>query len=194
MADAAGLIAERDADEPAMITGSATGGESHEPWNVPAADAYFTAHEGVRRLRTSLELQLDGHASPRAGGSDGATDREIRRIAMLGARLDVHEQLPADDPCRCGTCRVTALLDRWIKPILILPAIDTGIRWSPIQGDPLCPYCGEPALRRADKFSVIACHNPECGDRDGNQPVGRISHEPHSGEAAVLWQDGRVST
>jgi hypothetical protein len=191
LAAAHALIGRRDTEQPAMIRGSDTA-ESAPPWNTRAADAYTTAHEGVRRLHASMHRQVHGTLPARPGGSDGNTARTLRQIAVLASGIGHHQALPAKGRCGCDSCRASAILTRWTASALLLPAVDTAVHWAPIQGDPPCPYCECLSLRVAERTFVIGCLNPDCEDGDGNRPLARLDYDKR-GQANVCWNDGRVT-
>jgi hypothetical protein len=190
------LIAERDADTPAMISGSHPASSS-EPWNVQAAYAVTTIHEGVRRLDESLTRQVTGRPRRvKRGGSEQNTALAIKAIADLGESVGAHRpcpHTPRHRRCCCDSCRVCRIVNRWANGALLCKGLDEGVQWSPIPGDPPCPYCETFSLRVAERLYVIACHNPECSDSDGNAPLARLGPAPRTQQAAVLWNDGLVT-
>jgi hypothetical protein len=190
------ITAERDADTPAMISGSSHAAASAEPGNRAALGAVTTIHEGVRRLESSLHQQVTGRRRRRRGGSDANTAAAITQIAELGESIGMHRPCPHSPRhhrCCCDSCRCTRVLNRWTNGALLCKGIDEGVLWSPIPGDPPCPYCETLSLRVAERMYVIACHNPDCTDNDGNAPLARLGPAPRTQQAALLWNDGLVT-
>jgi len=188
-------IATRDTDQPQMISGSSPAGTA-PPWNPQAANAALDIHEGARRLEASLHTQITRRPRRRRGGSEANTAAAIRGVGDLGASLPGHVPClhsPRHTRCCCDACRACQIINRWVNQALLLPAIDEGWRWSPMPGDPPCPYCSCLTLRVAERLYVIACHNSDCKDSDGNTPTARLGPAPHTQQAAVLWNDGLVT-
>jgi hypothetical protein len=191
LARARELTGQRDTLTAAVITGSPGGAVSSPPWNPAAADVVTTVHEGARRLEASLRAQVTGKPGRRRGGSDENTILALEAVSNLSAAIGAHTP-GTPGRCECDTCRVTRILGRWTTAAQLLPAIDEGIHWSVIPGRPRCPYCHTFALRAARAYGVVACHNPDCEDSDGNQPAGRLDISALNGDVILAWNDGLV--
>lgn len=171
-------ITEPDQDTPAMITGAHGGTGSRPPWNPQAATAYFGATQAIRTLEAELTITVTGHPARPRGGSHANTIDAITMITRL-----------TTDP---GTARQ---LHRIATPCDRLPARDQATRWIPIRltpGEPrppLCPYCGHPSLRLADRAYVVMCFYPHCQDGDGRRPFARLDVNRLNGEPMLIWND-----
>jgi len=172
------LAAEPDADG---TTGTGQPG-SAPPWNAAAAAAAMDAHEGLRRLEASLRRDVTGSTGRRRGGSDLATAKAIRAIEDLGASVTARNAALA-----------ARILDRWVRAIQELPAVDQAEPWRRLEGV-TCPYCKHPMLRVRPRQGIVTClRYGACRDGDGRHPAGHMDISQLSGSPVIRWQDGLVT-
>jgi hypothetical protein len=182
---AATLIAQPDATATSTTGSAAT---SRPPWNQSAANAFFDATEGVRRLEPSLRLAVTGHAGARRGGSDANTAAAIAAVVALSEAV-------SDDSAGL----VARLLGRWVTGVQRLRAVDEAETWRPLRTTPgalppVCPWCGTYSLRAAQRSGNVACFLPGCADSDGNRPQGRLDVSRLTGDVILAWADGTVQS
>lgn len=192
---AAALTATPDVITPAVIS-SGGQAESEPPWNAQAAYVVTDVAAGARDLEARLYTAVTGQRRAARGGSDGNTGAAIEQIARLAAALPGHQPCPHTPRCRrccCETCCAAARVGAWVVSAKLLPAIDEAARWIPIPGDPPCPYCSTPSLRYAQRQLIVACHNPDCADSDGNTPAAHCGYSPRDAAPALMWRDGLVT-
>jgi hypothetical protein len=179
-----------------------SGGGSRVPGNTAALYAYLSLAELARRLECSLLNQVRGVRSrPRRGGSEGNTLAALRWIGVLAGQLEYGD-----------ACLVASLLYREAGRTETLRAVDTRTRWVPIRAcgcydypkcghrPPQCPYCRTYSLRRAEGAYVIMCMGWKrdgndvvpCADDDGHRPRATLDYNRITGEAVLVFGDGRV--
>jgi len=195
------LIAEADTDPGLRRSGLL---ESRPPWNANVAGAYLSAHQLVRRLEASLRLAVAGHPGRARGGSDANTAEAIRAIARMATAASViptAEPVSRSDPDgrKLTAAELAAIvLDRAIRVIGQLPAIDEFPKWEKIRAGPdglppRCPNCGTFSLRVAVQSGVVVCVLPSCADLDGNSPPqAHLDVSRLDGSPALVWRDGTV--
>ena len=182
LAAAKACTAIHDADTAAMI-GPATAAHSTPPWNPQAAYAVTGIHAAVRDIEARLYREVTGQEPRTRGGSDRNTILAIERIPTLAAFA-------------AATQWVIRELRQITIPALQLPAVGERDRWIPIRltpGDhkpPLCPYCGHPSLRLAERAYVVMCFYPSCADGDGNRPHARLDVNRLDGTPVLIGADG----
>ena len=192
------LLPQPDVDTPAMVTGGAPV-SSQIPGNPAAAYAYFGAVEGAVRLENEIRTVVTGSGGEIRPRTASQAEAALAATPKLAEALDqVHQPRDARNRCLCLRCDASRRLARLARTIRLLPAIDTDVAWLPIRGadparPPLCPYCDNATLRRADRLYVVICCYPDCADGDGNQPhavmgVNRLTAEPQ-----LEWDDGLVT-
>jgi hypothetical protein len=191
------------ADSAGSVGRPPRGSTSTVPGNTAALYAYLSLAELARRLECSLLNQVRGvRTRPRRGGSEGNTLAALRWIGVLAGQLEYGD-----------ACRVARLLDKESAGTETLRAVDTRARWLPIRPcgchdypkcghrPPICPYCKNPSLRRAEYAYVIMCQGwrwtPDegsvpCADSDGNRPRAHLDYSKVTGEAVLVFGDGLV--
>jgi hypothetical protein len=175
---AAQLITEPDTT-PAGAIGGAAG--SAPPWNTAAANALLDAHQLTRRLEASLRYAVTGHTGSPRGGSDANTAAAILAITRLAEAV-------SDD----SAALAARLMDRATSAVDRLPAVDTAQVWRRVAAP--CPFCGFGMLRVAPRSGQVTClRYGACHDSEGHHPQGRLDVSRLSGEAIIVWSDGRIS-
>jgi hypothetical protein len=141
--------------------------------------------EGVRRLETSLRVQVLGYRGRRRGTSAGNTADALAMIGKYARSLD-------DRSAR----KAAACLNRWIGAAQAVEGIDEARRWRHLPRDtgaalpPQCPYCKTFYLLADVDALIVACSYPDCpGDRLGNPAAGAMGIDS-SGRYVVTWGDG----
>jgi hypothetical protein len=195
------LIAEADTDPGVRRSGSM---ESRPPWNSQVANAYMDTHQMVRRLEASLRLVIAGNRGPARGGSDANTTEAIRSIARMATAASViYTSVPVSKREPDGRKLTAAelasrILDRMIRLIGQLPAVDEFPKWEKIRAGPdglppRCPNCETFSLRVAVQSGIVCCFLPGCADLDGNSPPqARLDMSKLNGEPVLAWMDGTV--
>lgn len=195
------LIAEADTDAGLR---RARQMDSRPPWNSQVANAYFDAHQLVRRLEASLRLAVAGHTGPTRGGSDANTTEAIRAISRMATAASViHTGVPVSraepDGRKLTAAELAAhILDRVTRVIGQLPAVDEFPKWERIRAGPdglppRCPNCETFSLRVAVQSGIVCCFLPGCTDLDGNHPPqARLDMSKLNGEPVLAWTDGTV--
>jgi hypothetical protein len=176
------LLPEPDSTGPQTGTIGRSAPESSEPWNSPAADAYWNLWFGPGKLigivRYALGLRrIPDHLLPKG---DDAYD--VLGRLMPGA---------PDDTARY----VARKLEAWVAMAERVPAIDTGEPWSPVPvvpgaTPPECPYCGTFGLRMKRRGGEVRCFFPGCTDADGHRTDARMEPGRMTGEACLVFRDG----
>lgn len=183
MADARRLMTQPDQAAMTVIS-NAVAADSQPPWNQSAANAYLDPHEGVRRLETSLQVQVTGRPPVmRRGPSEESTAAALSKIVAF-----------AGDVGRDDAKLVTRILLRWVNAAQCLAAVDERVRWVPIcpgRDGPRCPYCETLQLRVAEDRGLVMCFYPGCEDGNGRTPLARLGLSPVNGDPELAWDDGR---
>jgi hypothetical protein len=180
------LLSERDIDP---SEGAAKGYRSAPPWNQQAADAYFDAHELVRRLEASMRLFVTGRAGRARGGSDANTRAALKAIAAMAGAVP-------EDAAREAARR----LNQAATMIERLAAVDTVPTWVPVGRGPdgtliRCYACGLPTLRFAKTSGIVICICPSCPGGDDQMPVqGHVEVSRFTGEPVLSFRDGNTLT
>jgi hypothetical protein len=172
---------------PDPMASTATGTMSHHkalgspaPWHAEAGFTLYTIAEQARRLEASLRLEVAGHPGPRRGGSDANT------VAALHAITELVHAVP-----EASARQASLIVSRWVRSARQVSGIDLEDR---PRGLPIvCPYCSTFGLRVLPHSTDIWCINRACTDRDGRQPRGRLDRSDLTGDAVIMWQDGRIT-
>ena len=189
------LIADQDV-EPGV--GRRPVPDSRLPGNVAVLLAAMDARELVRRLEASLKLAVAGHPGRARGGSDGNTTAALKAIPNLGAALPQERRDEKGRlvwPCQELAAR---LIERAIRNIGQLPAVDTAVKWTKIhptpgQTPPACPNCHTFSLRVNLSAGIVICLFPDCEDMDGRRPpTARMDVSRLDGRPVLVWRDGLV--
>jgi hypothetical protein len=182
-----GLLPEEGTtDEPSSHPGKITG--SPAPWNAEAAAIYFDITEGARRLEASLRRDVSGRLGERRGNSTPNTRSALRSVVRLTEALD-------DDRVKTTT-RIVA---RWVTTARQLRDIDQADPWEPLPRlpghlPPACDYCSTYSLRWNRRSGEVRCVLRDCRDGDGKRPIARMEIGRFTGQAALVWRDGRSVT
>lgn len=170
-------------DAHGTTTGEIAG--SPAPWHAQAAAVLLDIHEGARRLEASLRRDIASRLGERRGGSDENTRRALQSVLRLAQALDDHQ------------LRHTAhIVGRWVTSAQQIRDIDQADRWEPLPRlpgmlPPACDYCGTFSLRWNRRAGEVRCILSACRDDDGRRPVARMVIGRYSGQASLIWQDGR---
>jgi hypothetical protein len=158
---------------------------SPAPWHAEAGPVLMTIHAGVREVEDDLRYRITGTLQPR-GGSDGNTTAALDSIVRLvhGVPEDVARGVRRE-------------LDRWIEQARQIRDVGESEKWIPIRVPrghlpPACPFCSTYSLRIAQESGRVACANTRCVDSNGERPRGRIEKNRITGQAVLLWADGRA--
>jgi hypothetical protein len=176
---------------PEQATDSTTGGGhqkitgSPAPWHAEAAAALVVIHEEARRLEASLRREVTGNLGRRRGGSTGNTRDALAAIVKLTEAV-------CDDEVKTAA-RIVA---RWVTSARQIRDIDQTDRWEPLPRlpgmlPPACDWCDTYSLRMNRRTGEVRCTNSRCKDEEGRRPVARILTGTYSGQASLVWQDGR---
>lgn len=187
-----GLLDRLEALLPEPVAGLSSGGTrrrvagSPPPWNAEAAAVLLDIHEGARRLEAALRQAVTGRLGERRGASDANTRAALRSIVRLVEGLD-------EDAAR-DAARTVA---RWVTAARQLRDIDEADRWEPLPRQPgmlppACDYCRAYSLRWNRRSGEVRCCTPDCRDEDGQRPVARMEIGRFTGQAALVWRDGRA--
>lgn len=160
---------------------------SPAPWHPEAGPLLMTIHAGVRELEENLRYLVTGHTGQPRGGSDANT------LAALDAITTLIHGVP-----ETAATRVRNQLAAWVQQAREIRDIGEAEKWVPIhvpRGElpPECPYCGTYSLRVAQETGRVRCFNQECRDSDGRRPSGWIDRNRVTGEAVLVWADGRTT-
>lgn len=186
-----GLLDQLGALLPETVTDPATGGTARKvagspaPWHAEAAVVLLDVHEGARRLEASLRRDTAGRLGQRRGGSDTNTRRALQSVVRLAEALDTDQQRHA--------ARIVA---HWVTSARQVKDIDLTDRWEPLPRlpgmlPPACDYCLTYSLRWNRRAGEVRCILTACRDEDGRRPVARMQIGRYSGQASLVWQDGR---
>lgn len=161
---------------------------SPAPWHAEAAAVLLDIHEGARRLEASLKRDVSGRLGERRGASTENTRSALKSIVRLAEALDEGQQADA-----------ARIVSRWVTTARQLRDIDEADRWEPLPRrpgalPPPCEYCATYSLRWNRRSGEVRCVNGECRDGDGHRPVARMEIGRYSGQAALVWRDGRSVT
>lgn len=190
-----GILDQLAALLPEPVADPSTGTTSHHkvtgspaPWHAEAAAALLDVHEGARRLEASLRRDVSGRLGERRGSSADNTRAALKSIVRLCEALD-------DDQVK-DAARIVA---RWVTSARQLRDIDLADRWEPLPRrpgtlPPPCDYCATFSLRWNRRSGEVRCVNGECRDGDGHRPVARMEIGRFTGQAALVWRDGRTVT
>ena len=187
-----GVLDQLDALLPEQATDPTTGGGHHKvtgspaPWHAEAAGALMTIHEEARRLEASLRREVTGNLGRRRGGTTGNTREALDAIVKLSEAV-------CDDEVK----RAARIVARWVTAARQIRDIDQTDRWEPLPRlpgmlPPACDWCETYALRMNRRTGEVRCTNSRCRDEDGRRPVARIITGTYSGQASLVWQDGRA--
>lgn len=179
------LLPEQVADPAAARRHKLAG--SPPPWHADAAAVLLDIHEGARRLEASLRRAVSGRLGDRRGGSDHNTRAALKSCVRLAEAI-------ADEDAVRAAARIVA---RWVTSARQLRDIDQADRWEPLPRQPgmlppACDYCRTYSLRWNRRSGEVRCCNPDCRDEDGRRPVARMEIGRYSGQAALVWRDGRA--
>lgn len=187
-----GLLDKLEALLPEQVTDPSSGGTrrkvagSPAPWNGAVAAVLLDIHEGARRLEAALRQAVTGRLGERRGASDANTRAALRSIVRLAEGLG--------EDAASYAARTVA---RWVRAAQQLRDIDQADRWDPLPRQPgmlppACDYCQTYSLRWNRRSGEVRCCNPDCRDEDGRRPVARMEIGRYSGQAALVWRDGRA--
>lgn len=157
---------------------------SPAPWHDQAGMALMVIHEGARRLEASMRRDVAGKLGDRRGGSYGNTAAALESIVRLAYGLDDERVEKAG-----------AIVARWVRLAWLVLGEEErwrGLPRQPGQLPPACPYCSTFSLRILGRGPEVRCVNPECRDRRGRRPNGRVDTAAHTqqGHDAVVFDDG----
>jgi hypothetical protein len=189
---AGGLLDQVEALLPEPVAAAAAGAAagklagSPAPWHPEAAAVLLDIHEGARRLEASLRRATVGRLGQRRGGSDDNTRRALESVVRLAEALD-------DDHVR----QAARIVARWVTAARRIRDIDLTDRWEPLPRQPgmlppSCDYCSTFSLRWNRRSGEVRCINGACRDEHGRRPVARMVIGRVSGQASLVWQDGRT--
>jgi hypothetical protein len=155
------------------------------PWNTAAAYVLMTIHQEARRLEMSLRRQVAGRDVEPRGGSTQNTRRALEALLKLGEAVDDHELY-----------EVARTVSRLVTKARELPDIGLSDQWGPLPRvlghlPPCCDYCGTFSLRWARRTGDVRCCNDRCEDENGRRPTARLEIGQLTGEASLVWRDGR---
>jgi hypothetical protein len=189
IADARGMLAplrlilpHPDGLGPQTSTIGRSAPESSEPWNTPAADAYWNLWFGPGKLVAIMRYGIGLRRRPddRLPVGDDAYDALANLVPSA-----------PDESLRYAVRR----LEQWATMARQVPAIDEAEPWTPVPArpgltPPECPYCRTFGLRMKRRGGEVRCFFPGCRDADG-LPT-RASMEPGrmTGEAHLVFGDG----
>lgn len=185
-----GLLDMLEALIPEQVGDPATGTLSHRhtisnpPWHVEAAETLMVIHAGARDVEAKLAY-LVLHTRRRRGSSAANTRHALRAIADLADRAGP----PHDRHARTE-------VETWTRIARQLRDVDQQERWTtlprqPGHVPPPCPYCDTYALRWSPTTGNIRCTNTDCADEGGHRPKAVMQQGRYSGQAALVWRDGR---
>ncbi|MBA9002026.1 hypothetical protein [Thermomonospora cellulosilytica] len=188
-----GLLDQLEALVPEQATNPENSGGHHKvtgspaPWHQ-AGFLLLEIHEGARRLEASLRRDTSGRLGDRRGGSTTNTRDALKSCVRLAEALD-------DDQVQAAA----RIVGRWVRAARQLKDIDQADRWEPLPRQPgmlppACHYCGTYSLRWNRRSGEVRCILPDCRDEDGHRPVARMEIGRYSGQAALVWRDGRTVT
>lgn len=151
--------------------------DGSEPWNSPAASAYFDAWYGAGDIAQDMRvaLHLREHAVPPVGP------------AALDAILNYAPSCP-DDVVGHAARR----LERWADRARQLPTIDESEPWVAVPGEttpPACPFCRTFGLRMKRRRQEVRCFFPRCVDSGGHPTRARMEPGRMTGEARLVFDD-----
>lgn len=161
---------------------------SPAPWHVEAAAALMDIHAGARELETDLKYRLTGRLPDDRGCSDANTRAALKSIVRLVEGLD--------DTLVKATARTVS---RWVTAARQIRDLDDAERWEPLPRlpghlPPACDYCGTYSLRWARRSATVRCCNTACVDEDGHRPQAVMEVGKFTGQAMLVWADGRSVT
>lgn len=167
-------------NSPHKITGSPA------PWHSEAGAILLAIHEGARRLEASLRRDVSGRLGERRGSSTNNTRAALRSIVRLAEALD-------DDQIATAA----RIVGHWVTTARQLRDIDKADRWEPLPRrpgtlPPPCDYCGTYSLRWNRRSGEVRCVLSGCEDNDGVRPFARMEVGKFTGQAALVWRDGRT--
>lgn len=155
--------------------------DGSEPWNSPAASAYFDIWYGAGDIVHNMRWDIG------VKGGGGAVSGPDALDAILNYAPSVSgEALTA----------ATRRLERWADRARQLPAIDESEPWTavptiPATGHPpACPYCGTYGLRMRQRRGEVCCFFPGCADSEGSPTRARMEPGRMTGEARLVFGDG----
>ncbi len=159
-----------------------------EPWNAQAANAFLDAWQEVRDLEHELRAEVTGRPEwvyrtrgPARGGSDANTNAALAAIAALAEAVD--------DPAAADIAR---RMGRRAAVVLQLPAVDEAERAQTVPAR--CPYCGVGMMRVFPRSGRVTClRYGSCRDSGGHHPAGQLDVSRLTGDAIIVWADGRVT-
>ena len=178
----AAMLPEPESAGPATGTIGRHAPESAEPWNQPAADAYWNLWFGPGKLVAVLRYAL---------GLPRIPDDELPRGADALATVANLAVAAPVDVLRWTVRR----LERWVDLARRIPAIDESEPWVPVPSPPgstppPCPYCGTFGLRMQRRRGQVRCALPGCVDGEGNATRARMEPGRMTGEARLVFGDG----
>lgn len=161
---------------------------SPAPWHAEAAAILLDITEGARRLEASLRRDVSGRLGDRRGNSTPNTRAALKSAVRLCEALDDGQVKTA--------ARIVA---HWVTAARQLRDIDEADRWEPLPRrpgtlPPPCDHCQTYSLRWNRRSGEVRCVLPDCRDDDGHRPVARMEIGRFSGQAALVWRDGRTVT
>lgn len=177
------LLPEPDGSGPQTSTIGRHAPESREPWNQPAADAYWNLYFGPGKLLPGVryELGLRRVLDQNLPVGDEALD-VLGRI-LGGAPDDVIK-------------RIIRKLERWVTLAERIPDVGTSEPWvvirSPTGRSPECPYCHTFGLRMQLQAEQVKCVFPGCCDIDGMPTRAYVRRGRMTGEPHLVFRDGTV--
>lgn len=157
---------------------------SPPPWHSEVAGVLFTIHAAARGTETSLRLRK-GFSRLSRGGSDGNTRDCLRRLPALAEGC-------GDD----AASEVGSLVASWVRQARQLSDIGLADKWEPLPRrpgtlPPVCPHCERFSLRMNKAAGEVRCLTRFCVDDDGCRTVARMEIGAYSGEASIVFGDGR---
>ncbi len=157
---------------------------SAPPWHTEAAETLMLIHTGARDTEAKLAY-LVLHIRRRRGSSWANTRHALEAIPDLATRAG----RPHDDHARRE-------VELWIRMARQLRDVDQQERWATLPRQPghippPCPYCGTYALRWSPTSGNVRCTNTDCVDEGGHRPKATMRQGRYSGQAALVWRDGR---
>lgn len=156
--------------------------ESHEPWNQPAADAYWNLHFGPSKLIAGVRYELGLRRVP-----DDRLPVGWEAMSTLGRLLGAAPEALIK--------RVTNRLESWATAARRVPGVGEEEDWAPVPAipgakPPECPYCGTFGLRMLRLKGEVRCFLPGCRDADGNPTRARMERGKLTGDGMLVFRDG----
>jgi hypothetical protein len=178
------LLAEPVSD-PTTGTRARNKATSSEPWHGEASLVVMLIHAGARELEIDLRYRAKLPIRER-GGTTANTKKALNAVTRLVAAVPPEVARDAERQ-----------LAGWVALARKIRDVDEVDEWVPVPRPrdappPECPYCATYTLRMCRRRTEVRCFNPQCHDDDGQRPVARMEYGAVSGEAALVFRDGRT--